>query len=87
MFTTFLQPFCRSGNLSYHKDGTTDANGHGISGNKAAVERYANEVSKYGNEQVLGGTYWKVPLEKDGSLGNIKFANWRCKKFIKKSSK
>jgi hypothetical protein len=55
-------------------------------GNKQMLERFVKDVQLIMNERIFenpGCTYnWTFPINKDGSMGEIKFANWRARRIV-----
>jgi hypothetical protein len=55
-------------------------------GNRAACDELISGVESLINTDILGstgcGSLWCVPINHDGTLGKIKFANWRARRVI-----
>jgi hypothetical protein len=54
--------------------------------NNTALEEYITEVQSFVNENLFGTprcpSNWRFPLKPDGTLDNVKLANWRARRFI-----
>jgi len=52
----------------------------------AGIQQYITDVEKIINQQFFGSaecpSTWKFPVEDDGTMGDFKFANWRCRRIV-----
>jgi hypothetical protein len=57
-----------------------------VEGDKPATEEFIRNIELLVNQQLFGNAVcpsnWKFPVEKDGSLGEVKLANWRARRIV-----
>lgn len=55
-------------------------------GNKEMTDQFITSIQLIVNEQIFGNpgcsSNWTFPINKDGSMGDIKFANWRARRIL-----
>jgi hypothetical protein len=50
--------------------------------NNNAIQELITEVQRCVNEYIFGTAYWNIPLKHDGTMDNIKLANWCAHIFV-----
>jgi hypothetical protein len=59
---------------------------HVREGDKQLLNQFFNDIQRIINERIFGSpgcaSNWTFPLSPDGTVGEIKFANWRSRKII-----
>jgi hypothetical protein len=59
-----------------------------LEGYKKLTEQFMKEVEDIMNDEIFGHngcqSNWRFPVNDDGSMGQIKFANWRARRVIER---